>query len=64
MLTHTQTLFQLTTVEQRSAILQVLGQVHISDATDDEDLKAKEEVKVGVEGSANAVMLFYSVCKF
>ena len=34
------------TSEQRTAIFQVLGQVHISDT--DEDLKAKEEVKVCV----------------
>ena len=33
------------TSEERTAILQVLGQVHISDVAE-EDIKAKEEVKV------------------
>ena len=33
--------------EQRSAVIGVLGQVHISDSTED-DLKAREDVKVCV----------------
>ena len=32
--------------EQRTAIFGVLGKVHISDAAEEEDLKAKEDVKV------------------
>ena len=39
---------QLATPEQKTAIVGVLGQVHISDATE-EDLKAgKEEIKVNL----------------
>ena len=37
---------QLVTQEQRTAIMGVLGQVHISDDQAGDDLKAKEEVKV------------------
>ena len=36
---------QLATPEQKAAIFGVLGQVHISD-TAEEDLKAKEDIKV------------------
>ncbi len=34
------------TSEQRASILSVLGQVHISDVSEEEDVKAKEEIKV------------------
>ena len=32
--------------EHRTSIMGILGQVHISDSAGDEDLKAKEDIKV------------------
>ena len=50
---------QLATPEQKTAIVGVLGQVHISDATE-EDLKAgKEEIKVNQ--SINHIINFITV---
>lgn len=53
---------QLATAEQLTAIFGVLGQVHISDAAE-EDLKAKEDIKVnGSLEPGNAVWLFWCHC--
>ena len=44
------------TPEQRSAILSVLGQIHITDDMEEEDIKAKEQVRNTVLGMEDHVI--------
>ena len=52
------------TEEQRTALIGVLGQVHISDSTE-EDLKAKEDISVrprAYRDRGHAAMISVTIC--